>query len=99
MQSVPAFSQVLQRFFKWLWDSLSPTAVKTEFQGQFSSFRQWHKIARYVEPLKTIASFKVAKAVIKPKRINKILKSFLRAAFYCFGQKRIRGCQITMGNL
>jgi hypothetical protein len=34
MQVVPASSQLLQRFSKLLWNSLLPTAVKTEFQGQ-----------------------------------------------------------------
>ena len=36
MQVVPASPQFLERISKLLWNSLLPTAVKTEPQGQFS---------------------------------------------------------------
>ena len=91
-QVVPVFSQFLQWFSNLLWNSLSPTTMKADFQSELSFFRKWNKIARYVKSLKAIASFEVAKAVIKPERINKILEPFLRAAFHCFGQKRIIWC-------
>ena len=42
---VPASPQFLQRFSKLLWNSLLPTAVKTEFQSEFSFLRKGHKIA------------------------------------------------------
>ena len=86
---VPASSQFLKRFLNWFWNSLFPTAMKTESQSERSSWRKRHKISRYVEPLKTIASFKIPEAVIKPKRINKIRKPSFRTAFHCFGQKCI----------
>jgi len=66
--------------------------VQPEFQSELSYWRKWHKRARYVESLKTIASFEIAQAVIKPICIDKVWEPFLRAAFCCFCQKHISGC-------
>ena len=91
MQVVPVFSQLLQWFSNLLWNSLSPTTVQPDFQSELSYWRKWHKRARYVESLKTIASFEIAQAVIKPICINKVGNPFSAQRSTAFAKSALVG--------
>ena len=65
-QVVPGSPQFLKHFVNWFWNSLFPTAMKAQLQGQFPLFRKWHEKPGEVEPLKAIASLEVAQAIIEP---------------------------------